>query len=273
MPETDPNSSKFSRILDFLLLITCLFVLSILLSLIFFCAYDPRAIIFLASWMPEEHYAYFPTGFLALIFHGYLMICLGFNLCISAGFLLIYLYSVTMFYTKELVLGQNHYATFKVLRSNPENLRKVFRAFQILNANLMCFLGMFIIYLHTVLMVVPIFGNFVLIKYWDRIHLIIKTSIGCTVCGALLFWTSVLQFGKYLWVRSNKILWSWKGVGWGSAKETRIMNKFRKSCKPVLLQNGNMIVIARMTQFKYMKGVVRGTFRSLLTLTGSLKHT
>ncbi len=135
MPETDPNTSKVSVVLDSLILFTCAIVASLILSITFFCTYDPRAIIFLAAWVPEEHYTYFPTGFLALLFHGYLLICLIFSTCICAAFLVTYLYSVTLFYTKELILGQNRYKTFEALRSHPEKLRNVFRAFQILNSN------------------------------------------------------------------------------------------------------------------------------------------
>lgn len=271
MPKTDPNSSKFSIVLDVLVLFTCIFLMSVIVFLVIFCAFNPRAIIFLATWMPQKHYKYFPTGFLALLFHGYLLICLGFSMCICATLLITYLYSVTMFYTKELVLGQQCYGTLGILRSNPENLRHVSRAFQLINSNLMCFLGMCLVYFHSAFMLLPSFGSFLLITYWDKMNLIEKGTIGSTIWAVLFFWTSVLQFGKYLWVSSNNILWSWNGIWWGSKKETMIMRKFRKSCRPVLLQNGTMLVIARLTQLRYMKGVLRGTFRSLLTLTSSLK--
>lgn len=266
MPGTDPNSSKFSLILDIIILIICILLISLISCLMIFCAYEPRAIIFLAAWMPKQHYTYFPVGFLAFLFHGYLLICLGFNMCVSGCLFTIYLYCITMFYTKELVLGHSRYKTLKVLRSNSENLRTIFRAFQLLHSNVMCILGIFLVYLHSVFMVVPIFGNFLLITYWDDLHLLEKTSIGITVWGGFLFWASVLEFCKYVWVRSHKILWSWNGVGWGKAKETKIMKLFRKSCKPVLIRNGNMLVMGRITQLKYLKGVVRGLFRSLLTL-------
>lgn len=203
MPRTDPNSSKFSLVLDILILLICIIVISSFLSIIIFCAYDPRAIIFLAAWIPNQHYTYFPVGFLALLFHGYLIICSGFSTCISSCLLFIYLYSVTIFYTKELILGHSRYETLTSLRSNPENLRNTFRAFQILHSNVLCFVGRFLVYLHSILMVSPIFGNFILFTYWNNLHLIGKTSIGFAVLGILFLWTLVLQFGKYLWVRSH----------------------------------------------------------------------
>lgn len=267
MPDTDPNCNQFSTVLHVLMKLTTVLGTSMSISAVLFCSYDPRATIFLAEWIPLAYYRYLPVGVLFVLFHSYLIVCLGLNFIITGNLFIAYLYSVTIFYTKELVLGQNRYNTLNTLRSNQENLRHAFRSFQILNSNIMSWLGNFLTFFHSVAMILPTFGNFVLITYWKDLFIAGKISIVCSAWGAFSFWTVTLQLGKYLYVRGDRILRSWKGVWWGTRKDTRVMNKFRKSCRPVLIHNGSLLVIARITQFKYMKGVVRGTFRSLLTLT------
>lgn len=258
MPNIDVNASKFSTVLHRLMKLTTALGAFMSIFAILFCIYDPRAAIFLADWIPLKYYTYFPIGISFVLFHSYLIICLGLNFVIIANLFFAYLYSVTVFYTQELVLGRKRYETLNTLRSNPENLRHVFRCFQILNSNIMSWVGIFLTFFYSVSLVLPTLGNFVLITYWNDLFIAGKLSIACSSWGAFTFWTAALQFGKYLYVRGYKILRSWKGARWGSKKDTRIMNRFRKSCRPVLIQNGSLLVFARITQFKrYERGYSR----------------
>lgn len=270
LPNLDPNNCRFQVILEALVLVTSVSFLSLAGFIILFCFYDPRAVIFLAKWIPMTYYSYFPMGLLVSLFHSYLVSCLAINYVIIGTCLLVYLFCLTTFYAKELVLGRESYQAISEFRTNPENLRHVFRCFQLLNANVMCFVGYYITYFHSAFMTIPILGNFIMIAYWDHLHLVTRAVLALGSVVAFTFWTTVLQLGKYLYVRGYIILFSWKGANWCTKLERKIMSKFRKSCKPVMIHNGSLLRMTRITQFRFMKGVVRGIFRSLLTLSGNV---
>ncbi len=120
----------------------------------------------------------------------------------------------------------------------------------------MCFIGQFVAFTHALMIVIPVLCIFVLFRYWNALSTLGK---GPVVLGFPLtfgFWTFVLQLGKYLFVRSNNGLVSWSRKTWNSRLENKIMGKFRKSCRPVVLCWGKALVLARITQFNYIKGIM-----------------
>ncbi len=231
-----------------------------------FCVYDPRAVIFLGELVPIKYYSYIHFGLAIAFFHVSLMASLGICVFLISTFFILYLFYITVFYTAELPLGLKKYRTLNCLRTEPEKLRHVFRCFQVLNIHLMQFAGPCINYFHCAYIILPVLGNFLLIKYWQDLSTIEACIVFVIGEGVIIYWTIVLQLGKYLHVRGEKIIWSWKGVWCNSPCETKLMRKFIKSCTLVLIQNGKMFVVKKITQFVYFKGVMRGIFKSLLTL-------
>lgn len=63
---------------------------------------------------------------------------------------------------------------------------------------------------------------------------------------------------------------SWKRHTWESKPKARYMRKFRKACRPLLIRYQETFVVKRITPFVYVKGVIRGIFRAVLTFTNNL---
>lgn len=78
-----------------------------------------------------------------------------------------------------------------------------------------------------------------------------------------------MQLGKILDVRGRKMIDSWKRHDWRTKRETKAVSKFRRSCQLILLRHENMLIVKKITHFLYVKAVVKGTFRSLLTIAAT----
>lgn len=66
------------------------------------------------------------------------------------------------------------------------------------------------------------------------------------------FWIFVLQLEKYL-LATDEL-------------ENKVMRKFSKSCKPVVICYGKILVVGRITQFNYIKGIMCRALRVRVTL-------
>lgn len=265
MPTFNPESCRFNKTIDILIFSLCASTIAMFSAIILVLVYDPTSLIFLGALLPKQYYSYFPTGIIIVLFHTYFIICGCLNMMFVLGCGLLYALYTTAILTKELDFSKKRYRTLDRLR-NSENLQIVYRGFQILNANMLSFVGPVVLVGHGVCAILPMFCNFILIRYWDILDAISITSVSIMGIFPLGFWTLVLQFGKYLFVRGNKTLGSWNRQSWGNLRENKIMKRFGRSCRLVLLRYGNQLVIGRMTQFVFVKAIMRGTFKSLLTI-------
>ncbi len=264
IPAFDTESSKLNKNMEVVLYVFSVSVLFTFLCTIALLIYDPTSVIFFGALIPPKYYAYFPVGILAILYHTFYLFVLCFNLIYTMTIILVFLLYVTILLTKEMSLSRNKYKTLDILRQ-PENLRVAYRAFQVLFANFVCFIGPFVSLAHAFSVCLPIFCNFFLIRYWGNLNLISK--LFAIMIALILFsvWTFVLQLGKYLFVRGNKIVGSWKRQRWENKIEEKVMERFQKSYRLVLIRCGNQLVLGRITQFNFVKSIMRGTFRSLLT--------
>ncbi len=114
-------------------------------------------------------------------------------------------------------------------------------------------------------MISSIFLIFVLLKYWLVLNMYAKVPLVLAVFVSITVWTGVIVIGKYLSAKGNVLLHSWDGIIWYSKKETNIMKKFRRSCKPLTYCCGTQFVIGKGSLFVFYRGVVRGIVRALLT--------
>lgn len=265
MPKFNPNRSRLNMWIDAFVLFYSLSCFTVGFLVTLYCLFDPRAAVFLGALIPLQYYSYLIMAIIATLFHGYMMIVLELSVALTGSIVIFILWYLTVILTKELRLGRTSYKTLNTLREQ-DNLRIIYRSFQILNENAMCFIGPYITMFHCLFVLFPALCNFLLIRYWHDLDLLCKLPLltGCFLVTG--FWLLVLQLGKYLWVRGNRILTSWSRTSWsGSNTEMKIMRKFTKSCRPILIFHGKQLVVGRMTQFFYFKAVTRGTFRALLT--------
>lgn len=267
MNKFNPNTDPLTRNLDMLVYggVLLFLLISILISII--CAFNIRDLIFFGAMVPDI-FLIFPLTFLLTLFNIYLICAMILNLTITFAYGITYAFYMAQIF-KELKLGCKFYRTLDSLRE-ANNLRLCYRSFQIHNSFSMTVAGSLIFFLHSACMLLPIYTNMVAFTYSKKL----SPLVSCFYLGLAFLtiqsWLIFLQLGKHLFTQSERIFSSWKRHQWKSKEEGKLMGKFRKSCGLVTIRYGNQFVVRRITPFLYVKGVIRGTFRGMLTLTENL---
>lgn len=266
LPQFNSDESQLNQIIDaamyFVNICTCwIFLLFILFTIMF-----PRGNVFMSELIPIQYYSFFPIGLLITLFHVQLIISMFFNFCLETSLFLTYLYYISVFVLVEFTLGSNAYRTKAEFR-NGQNLVVTFRSLQLLNGKMMSLVGKTIVYCHSAFMLVPIYSCVTSITYWNEIGLLAKGVLGTTGFCLFCTWLVVLHLGKFMHLGSVAMLLSWKRANWRNRCQSKEMAKFRKSCHLIQLRCEKILVVRRITPILYVKGVAKGTFRSLLTLT------
>lgn len=247
----------------------CSAATAICCSISVFCIFKPTAPIFLAHWIPTRFYSFFPWGLLTIIFHLYIMRAILFNMLFIIVIVITYLHELTSTICNELNFKKGRFKiNMEVVK--PENIRREYRCLQLLNVQAMDIFGEVVLFCNFLFVIMPIYGCCSLIAQWRTISLEGKSAIVAMCIGSILFWSIILHLGRYLYSNGKEVLESWRVRDWGSASESKVMRKFTKSCRLLLICYRDVIVIRRHTQFVYAQAIVRGTFRSLLTLTINL---
>ncbi len=257
----DPKKDKVFQIHDVLVKLTIFGMVVFALALCIFVCFDSQGFVNFFVVLPLPgiiQYCFLIYNFymiLYLIVSSTLMVILTFS----------YGYYMILFYVIELKLGRSEYRCCNSLRQNPENLRREYRAVQILHKYFIALFGPYILIFNAAFMTSLIYLFFVLIRYWNVLNIYAKAPLIVGVFLNISIWTNVLVLGNILSSQGNKVLKSWSKKTWDISKENRIMVKFRRSCKPLLLCYGTQFVIGKGSLFVFCRGVMRGTVRALLT--------
>jgi len=262
-PNFDANKCKTILLLDVILYLSVASALFVYLPLILVLVYDPAGAIFIGDLIPTAYFV-FPIRLIVILFHGYLILVVHLVMISLGNAAWVYLWYITPIYTKELRIGRGNHKMEDTLR-NPKNIRHIFRCLQVLHANIFCVLGLVILVCNASFMLTSIYCNFVLIRYWDELQGFSKMQFLNWSVIFVWSWQFILEFGRYISSKGGKVLASWKGNKWGSMRENRVMERFHRSCKPIVLAYGNHFVIGRLSILRYFRGITRGTFRALLT--------
>lgn len=264
MSDFNPDKSTFCWLIDaiFLLNIISWIVVSIMVGLL--CAYDPRGAIFLGSIIPHQYY-HFVMGIMIVLLHFGVTTSLCINISLTLGIPLVYILYLLRILAHELRLDLPTYNANNSMRKS-ENLQYVYRCFQVLHENFICFFGPYIFIAHVILSVLPVFEIVILILYWNQLNLITAAPLITSLPFNITFWNLVLLSGKHLYVSGSAVKHSWVKHNWKKGVERKVMKKFSKSCRLILIRWGNHLVVGRMTQFLYVKGLVRMLFKCMLTL-------
>lgn len=258
----DPSKSKVGLTLNifvatFIGSIICILGLCVTLGTL-----QPRGFIFIGQLIPEKYF-YFPVGVLAICYHVYLMTCVSFSAAIAGSGALIYCFNVAMV-IKELRLGRRKYTSEDTLRTLKPTMH-VYRSLQVIHATAMYLFGPYLVVFNAIFMMSTIYVNFVLMRYWGSLELLTRLLLWF-INFILTFYLVLLWLGCTFFVGSLSTLRSWKGLKWSETKAgNKEMKAFQRSCRPILMCWGNHFVIRRQSIFVYGRGVVRGTFRALLT--------
>lgn len=81
-----------------------------------------------------------------------------------------------------------------------------------------------------------------------------------------LFWGTVIEVSSWAQVMAKKTIASWKFVKFKGKDERKFLAKFRKASKPISVGVMGVFEIKRLTVPKFFRGIIKGTFRALLTI-------
>lgn len=251
-------------LLDFTLIIctfSALFLLAVCILLVFF---KPRGIIFLGQLVPEEYF-YFPVAMIVFMYHSFIMIAVCGSGIILGNGALAYCFYITIV-TRELQLGRKTYHSLDILRTSWETAH-VYRRMQIVHRHVIAVIGPFLVVLNAFMMMSPIYVNFVVMRYWDILEPLTKVALFGISLTFVTFYITLLELGCTFYIGGIKMLRSWQGFKWSESRIVNLeMKRFQRSCKPITLCWGNHFIIGKHSIFIYGRGVVRGTFRALLTI-------
>lgn len=195
----------------------------------------------------------------------YITSCLYMFFAFVQFYVLITGFIIFPFPLNELSLNKSTYYTDETVR-NPSRLMLIYREFQVVNLIIMKSTGILLIPLQFVISDIIMFITFVLTQYGNSMNATIKVLTIFWGCLASLFWIAMLEVGGRVYKSSGNTIKSWKYNKWARRKDRNIMNKFVKSCKPLMLNYGRDYVIKRNTVLKFISGSAVGIFRTMLAL-------
>lgn len=164
----------------------------------------------------------------------------------------------------QLPYGLNH-RTLSKLRL-PQNLSIEYRKFEILHSLVIHCISIAIVPFNSAVLHFILFCNFMLIRHG---HSLDNLSLALLIIWTLVlqgFWLMVLEVGGRFHKFSKSTLNSWKFLNIKDKCKKKYMKKFRKSCKPLYLGMQGYFVMNRLSVLKFLRGVIRGTFRTVVTL-------
>lgn len=161
------------------------------------------------------------------------------------------------------------YRTIDDFRS-PRNLPLSFRKFELLHRYAMNLMGILIVTLQSFNMHYILYANFMLLRHIEHLDNITLFLLTCWSCLLQTFWVVVLHVGGMFREQSKVNFRSWKQIDCkGNFLDQRYISKFKRSCRPLSIGYEGMFVMRKLSVLKFLRGVVRGTFRIFLTLKGT----
>lgn len=112
---------------------------------------------------------------------------------------------------------------------------------------------------------ISLFCSCTLILSWNRLDIVTRIILILWEIGIIFLQSMILELGGRLHSQSKKVLKEWKYLNWRPLSK-RILNKFRKSRRPIALRAGQYHSIKRLSILKFYKGLIRGTFRAILSI-------
>lgn len=147
MPNFNPEASKVSRIIEYIVLMTSFGCIITCLFIGMACIYNSPEAIFRGELVPKAYYSYYTWGIAISVFHSFQLVTLSVNLAITTNLIIIYLFYVTLLLTQELCLGRKSYRTLNFVREC-QNIQCEYRTMQVLQAYAMELFGPFFIFFH-----------------------------------------------------------------------------------------------------------------------------
>ncbi|OXA45032.1 hypothetical protein Fcan01_20334 [Folsomia candida] len=111
-----------------------------------------------------------------------------------------------------------------------------------------------------------LFANVSVITDKARMEKRVKVLVLMLSIIAQVTCTLLLEVSGRLLENGKKTVKSWKEMKFHTREEKAYMTKFRKSCRPLRTGKEGFFIISRITVLKFMRSIIRGTFRAVLTI-------
>lgn len=216
----------------------------------------------------------FPTSILWITFCSCVQLYFVFLCCCQFTYLFVSsaAYGIVLMplLIQEFRLGRKSYKSIDLLRE-PAHLSIAYRANQIFHIKLNNCMGKILFPSQTMSTLLFIFCCYMLM----RLRGVMEPMQICIVGGlggvSAVFWSSVLIIFGHIHLNGSKILSSWKRANWKNRKNRIFMDKFRLSCKPIMICWEKRFVVRKTSLLLYLRGLTRGLVRCLLSLDKRMK--
>jgi hypothetical protein len=272
MPPDSLNSTSQARTLDrlrklfFILSTSVCFMgpLTVFSHFVFF----PRERVYPTSLVPEEHYIIFilSYGVVGITYLG-VLIALFFSLAFFCNLGCNFGILIVPLLHNELRPDKKSYMSLNKLRQ-PQSFTLFYRSIEILFVLLNEAIRPCIIPLQSLVGQFSLFCNYTLIIYWARLSPVVKIILLFWTTISVVCWATTLRLGGWINVNSKETLKSWKYFEWPK-KDKKHLSKFRKSCRQLGFRADGeygQYCMKKLSVLKFLQGIIKGTFRVLLTL-------
>lgn len=200
------------------------------------------------------------------IHHSVFTFTLYMNLVVLQAFCIVCGGTIVRFIICELNLQRKNYKSVASVRL-PEKLILVHRSAQVfLQAYVLPVLGYLLVPAQAMITHMVMFACFLLTKHGDKVSQTMKSVVISWALLAAITWIAILELCGFIHSGGVGLLKSWKYHRWSCRKDKKLMSRFRKSCKPIMIHYGRTYGIRRITVLKFVRGLSKGIFRTLLTL-------
>lgn len=227
---------------------------------------QPTIFGFLGHHIPYQRFPYI-VRVLIFLPQAYIMTVACIANCLFLCICILYEYYILVLYSTEFRLNQGTfvYVTNDSLRNNSRNFIRECIAFHVLQQHFILLTGKYLFVANTSFILAIVFTNFVIVRYWKVLNAYILVLFVSGDIIASVVWMLVILLGKLLERNSSRVANSWKLHNWGSDLENRTMKRFQRSCQPLQLSYGKVLIMRKGNLFKFFREITRGTFRLLLT--------
>jgi hypothetical protein len=269
----DPKTSLSGDTLDKITIIFILFLPFPIFCLTLHYIHLPTLPIYFTSILPEKFQSSRITFWSMGLFQLYVSTSIVLVLLCYLGLSFGYLSVVVPLVTTEFKANQKQYMTYNILRKNPINLSHMYREFSILHNSAMKLLDFVILPYHSLFSQIIMFCNFSLIsglKAGKKTYIILSYALLSIFVKML--WLIILEIGGRFHTHSKKTIASWKMLKMKDKRSEKYLSKFRKSCRPLWIGTEGVFIFKRLSALKFLRAIVRGTFRIILAVRGYKKN-
>lgn len=241
---------------------------SALLLIVLVIIIFPHLPIFPGYYIPETSHFLVKLVF-CYTYSTYILIYLFINVALLLLAALLASFYYIPFVIFELKLGRlkKAYKSCKTLRDPLINLMMAFRTCQIVQLLLNNVLGIFLVPTHFLVCQFVVMGTYTVVKHIHELTVTTSVFAIFVLVNVGLFWGTFLMMGGYAHLYGVKVLESWKYYkNYKSRNEKKLMSKFRKSCKPIMINYYSYFIMRRLSVLKFVRSLSRGILRALLAL-------